>query len=49
MSNPAEAVMAAAQHLMQMFAAVCAAPEDTAVIEAANAALRKLEGLLTAG
>jgi hypothetical protein len=43
-----ERIDQACHHLLEMFAAVCAAPDDSTVAAQANAALRELEGLLTA-
>jgi hypothetical protein len=37
----------ACHHLLETFVAVCEAPDDTAVADAANTALRELETLLT--
>lgn len=52
MSEPtnqiAEQIGAAAMNLMQMFAAVCGAPDDVTIRHAANTALHELEGLLLA-
>jgi hypothetical protein len=39
---------AAAMNLMQMFGAICGAPDDLAVRGAANAALQELEQLMLA-
>jgi len=36
----------AGHHVLEMFAAVCAAPDDVAVADLANDALRELETLL---
>lgn len=41
-----ERIDQASHRLLDMFAAVCAAPDDQTVADQANLALRELEGLL---
>lgn len=41
-----ERIGAACQNVMGMFMAVCGAPDDPAVAEQANGALRELDGLM---
>jgi hypothetical protein len=41
-----ERIDQACHHLLEMFAAVCAAPDDPIVTAEANAALRELEDIL---
>lgn len=48
MSHPDERLDQAERHLLEMFAAVCAAPDDPGVADHANEALRELEALLAA-
>jgi hypothetical protein len=45
----AEQIDQICHHLLEMFAAVCAAPDDPALAAEANATLRELENLLAAG